>query len=84
MAKKRQKNGVAWWGLMAPGTGWLGAMGVRGSRGHGQRWMSVLESFPALTQAVVIPSWQKVGAGSLSLFQVCRAPPYLGPGSGSS
>lgn len=34
----------------------------------------MLESFPALTQAVVTLSWQKVGAGSLSLFQVCRAP----------
>lgn len=43
----------------------------------------MLESFPALTQAVVTPSCQKSWGWILSLFQVCRAPPNLGAGAAS-
>jgi len=38
----------------APGS-WPGK-GVCASVGHGQGWVSALETFPALTQAVVTPS----------------------------
>lgn len=41
----------------------------------------MLETFPALTQAVVTPSTagKKWGSVSPSLFQMCRAPSYLRP-----
>lgn len=63
--KKKGKNSVACRLVpAAPGLGPRGGCesssrpgkGVRASVGLGQRWMSVLEIFPALTQVVVTPS----------------------------